>query len=182
VRKQIPWQALAVVVLAVLWLAYRWATVDPYETRVFDPGQEEIDVAEEELPVWADLPDLDLPEEPDLEGDLAEIRLERDRWRSEVAEVLKDVIADPYTGETTREGAQERLIGLTEKAGQEGKVERLLDSQGLGKAVCFLYSESAVVVMGGDSPEQDDLARIMDLVSGLTGLSWEAITVMGSGR
>lgn len=182
-RNKFPWQAAALVGLLVVWVAWRWIAPEPYETRVFDPegsGQEITTIGDTDIPTWVDLPAVGDVDDPILEGDLGEVRLERDRWRSEVLEALKGVISDPKTAETTRDTAQGRLIALTERAATETKLERLMGSQGLGKVLCILYDETAVVLVEGVTPQEAHLARLLDLVSGVTGLAWEQITVVGS--
>lgn len=179
-HRKAQWQVVALVLLAVLWLGWRWYSV--YDTRTFtapEAGNGEIEDGGE-IPAWADLPGLPEFETGD-ESDLASARLERERARSLIIEVLGGIAADPKTDEEMRREAQRRLIAMAEAAAREREIEQLLRSQGWEQVLCYVYPGSALIVTPAREITPAEAARIMDVVASVTALDWDDITVIAAG-
>lgn len=97
-------------------------------------------------------------------GFFTEFRLERDRVRDQQLQLLKELIANPKTGEKTRHNAQDKMLVITQNLGKELEVENLIKAKNYDDAVVFLREESAVVVIKAKKLQQDDVAKIADLV------------------
>ncbi len=178
------WQVTALVMLGVLWLSWRWVGMEWYDTRTYEPADDTAaDISDDgqEVPVWADI----VPEwpegDPEEVTDFTEARMERERSRSLIMEVLSDIVLDSKTDDLMRREAQHRLIALAEAHSAERETEQVLRAQGWGEVMCYVYPGSAVVVtrLGDLSPA--DSARVIDLVASVTGLGWDSITIISAG-
>lgn len=114
-------------------------------------------------------------------GFFTEFRLERDRVRDQQLQLLKELIANPKTGEKTRHNAQDKMLVITQNLGKELEVENLIKAKNFDDAVVFLQEESAVVVIKAKKLQEEDVFKIADLVKRSAAVKEDNIIVIPKG-
>ncbi len=133
-----------------------------------------------ETPVYSEVaagPDTDHPAEA---SSFVEMRLERERTRSMQVEILREIVNNPNSTAEAREQAQSRLMEISDKLAAESEAEQLIAAQDFDDALVYLLQEDALVLVKCDELDDTRVARIASVVSRVTGLSWENITVRRS--
>jgi stage III sporulation protein AH len=92
-------------------------------------------------------------------------RLTRDRIRSQRMEVLREIAGNPASSSETRDRAQQELMKITEQAGQEMELEKLVIARGVNDAVVLLQEKSATIIIGGRSLSGTDAEEIRELIA-----------------
>lgn len=92
-------------------------------------------------------------------------RLTRDRIRSQRMEVLREIAGNPASSSETRDRAQQELMKITEQAGKEMELEKLVVARGFKDAVVLLQERSATVILEGRSLSGTDAEKIRELVA-----------------
>lgn len=108
----------------------------------------------------------------------SEYRLERERTRSEQVERLNEIINNPNTSVDIRMKAQEDLLWFTNNLGKETKIETALLAKGFSDAVTVIESESVMVVVSSEGLREDEIARIADIVTFISGYNMEDIVIV----
>lgn len=92
-------------------------------------------------------------------------RLTRDRIRSQRMEVLREIAGNPASSSETRDRAQHELMKITEQAGKEMELEKLVVARGFKDAVVLIQDKSTTVIIQGRSLTSTDTEKIRDLVA-----------------
>lgn len=111
-----------------------------------------------------------------------ETRLEREKTRAERLQLLKDLAKEPDAKEEVRLDAQRQLLDLAGRMGREAEAESLVRAKGFSDALVFLHERGAVVVVKADRLGAADAARIADMASGATGVSFNEVKVIPYAR
>ncbi|MDA8213447.1 MAG: SpoIIIAH-like family protein [Clostridia bacterium] len=108
----------------------------------------------------------------------AEYRLERDRVRGRQVDNLREIVNNPKSvGETVKE-AQKRLLSLNENLTKELLVENMLKAKNYNDAIVFLQEGAVTVIVQAKELNQQDIAKISDLVSRTTGKSAQEMVII----
>lgn len=107
-----------------------------------------------------------------------EYRLERDRIRSQEIQMLKGLLDHPNSSAEARNEAQRRLIRLTEYMDQEMQLEALLEAKGYPEAAVFIQPSTVNVVVRASKLEDQDVARIGELVARTTGRRTDEVIII----
>ncbi|KAB2951675.1 SpoIIIAH-like family protein [Heliorestis acidaminivorans] len=119
----------------------------------------------------------------DLQGSLqnhnffAEYRIERERNRSQQIELLREIVNNSHSADSTRQEAQETLLSMTDLMRKELEAEKIIIAQGHQDAVVLIQPESVSVVVSKESTD-DSKSKIIDIVSSITGRAPSAIAIM----
>jgi len=108
----------------------------------------------------------------------SEYRLERERTRSEQAERLNEVINNLNSSEDIRLKAQEELLWFTTNIGKEIKIENALLAKGFTDAISVIEKESVMVVVPSEGLRDDEIARIADIVTMISGCKMEEVVIV----
>ena len=118
-------------------------------------------------------------EEKELKDNFfSEYRLERERTRSEQVERLNEVINNPNSSEDIRLKAQEELLWFTNNMGKEIKIENALLAKGFTDAISVIEKESVMVVVPSEGLRDDEIARIADIVTMISGCKMEDVVIV----
>jgi stage III sporulation protein AH len=148
-----------------------------------DPGQTvagpEVMVTPEYLPEEIPAPESVAAEQPsDRENFFVEYRLERERTRGKQMEMLREIIANPATGQEAREVAQNKLLAMGEFMTGELELESMIRAKGFNEVAVFLKETGVTVIVRADQLSPGEAGRIMDLVVRETGLGQEKIIII----
>jgi stage III sporulation protein AH len=160
---------LLVTVVAVWWLV--------------EVNRDMIDIVSRDAPY---VPSIVSETEPDPESwDLdqfkaffVEYRLQRDRVRAKEVEMLNDMIDNDNVSPEAKRKAEEQLLDIIELMEHELMVENMLKAHGYKDAVFFLKDGKVNVVVQADALGEQEFLQIVEMVSGVTGVAMEQITVV----
>lgn len=107
-----------------------------------------------------------------------EARLERERTRSQEADILQRIVDDPQSSGDARQKAEQALLAIARKAEEEGDAEAILKAKGYDDAIVFLADASATVVLKTFGLTPSDVAVAADAVGRAAGLPAEDVNVV----
>jgi stage III sporulation protein AH len=105
-----------------------------------------------------------------------EYRLERDKLRSERAEILRESIKSAKTDET-RQTAQAAILRTIQEKQQETEMENLIKARGFSDALVFIRDNTVNAVIKTPSLARDDVLQVADIISKVSGVKTEDITI-----
>lgn len=120
-----------------------------------------------------------LPGQLDLDGEsyFADHRITRDQLAAAQREEFQTVMNDEKTDAETRKLVQQRYLALGEQEAKAKQAEQLIKARGYQDAAVSITEESAAVVVKGESVSQAQFVWIADIVSQVTGIRSDRITV-----
>lgn len=121
-----------------------------------------------------------LPGHLDLDGEsyFADHRITRDQLAAAQREEYLTVMNDAKTDAETRKYVQQRYLALGAMEGKAKQAEQLIKARGYqDAAVSITEEESAAVVVKAPTISQAQFVQIVDLVSQVTGIRSDRITV-----
>ena len=107
-----------------------------------------------------------------------EYRLERDKSRSEQINIYREMINNPNTDEATKKEAQKKMLNLTEKMEKELEIESLIRARGYKDALAYIHDEAVDVIIQTDGLNDNDVAKIGDIIVKTTGFDFEDVTII----
>lgn len=124
--------------------------------------------------------DLAKKEQPSKEGEnfFVEYRIERDQARSEQINLLREMINNPNSDKKLKAKAQSKLLDLTNNIEEEMEIESLIRARGYQDGIAFIHNKSVEVIVASESLNQQDVAKIGDLITNTTGINLEDITII----
>jgi stage III sporulation protein AH len=105
-----------------------------------------------------------------------EYRLERDKIRSERTDLLRDILINAKNNDA-REQIQYVILQMTAEKKIESEMENLIKSKGFGDALVFVRENSVSAIVKASSLSKEEVARVADVVSRISGARAENITV-----
>lgn len=104
-------------------------------------------------------------------------RTERSEVRAKEIEYLRSMINGENTDSDSLADAQTRLLELVGNMEKEFTIESRIRSKGFLDAAATLCSDSASIVVDGDSLTDEEVARILDIVMSETELPASAVKI-----
>ena len=113
-------------------------------------------------------------------GYFASARLNRQQARDSALELLQQAAADANAQQDIIDEANASIQTMAALTMSEAQVENLVTAKGYGDCVCFINDNSASVVVSSteNGLNENDVAKIMEIVKEETGLSAEKIKVI----
>ncbi|MFZ3170683.1 MAG: SpoIIIAH-like family protein [Carboxydocellales bacterium] len=108
----------------------------------------------------------------------AEYRLERDRVRGQQVDNLREIVNNPKSVVETIREAQKRLLSLNENLSKELLVENMLRAKHYNDAIVFLQDGAVTVIVQAKELNQQDIAKIADLITRTTGKSAQEMVII----
>jgi stage III sporulation protein AH len=105
-----------------------------------------------------------------------EYRLERDKLRSERSEILRESIKSAKT-EDARQTAQTAILRTIQEKQQETEMENLIRARGFADALVFIRDNAVNAVVKAPSLTRDDVIQIAEVISKVSGVKTEDITI-----
>ena len=128
-----------------------------------------------------DQPD-DQPKESGTPGTgyFASARLNRQQARDSALALLQQAAADEKAQQAVVDEANASIQTMAALTLSEAKVENLITAKGYGDCVCFINDNSASVVVSSteNGLNENDVAKIVEIVKEETGLAASKITVI----
>lgn len=178
-RKRLVWLAVLMIWVGMVSAVVVYQATDGRMIYHYTDG-EPLEQMEEEVEAIEAL--ATRMEEEDIARDedfFVEFRLERDRSRSQQLDLLRELVASPETEREILEESQRRIIVVTERMEKEMEVESLIRARGYQDALAFIHGDSIdIIVLNPDLLKEDDVARIADTASRVTGFPYEEITIL----
>lgn len=113
-------------------------------------------------------------------GYFATARLNRQQARDSALELLQKAAGEDGAGEDAVAQANEAIQTMAAYTMSEAQMENLVTAKGYGDCVCFLNENSVSVVVSAtaDGLDEQDIARIVEIVMEETGLSADRIKII----
>lgn len=105
-----------------------------------------------------------------------EYRLERDKLRSERAELLRESIKNANT-EERRQAAQENVLKMVQEKQRETEMESLIKAKGFADVLVFCRQDSVSAVVKANSLSQDEVVQVADVIGRISQVKQENITI-----
>ena len=115
-------------------------------------------------------------------GYFGSFRDQRSKLRAEEIDYLRTILNSANSDGDAVADARERLVELVGSMEKEFTIESLIRSKGFLDAAATLRSGSATVVINGETLTDEEVARILDIVMGETGLPASAIKISLGGE
>ncbi|MDW7651453.1 MAG: SpoIIIAH-like family protein [Bacillota bacterium] len=168
-KRMITLVVLLVTVVAVYWLV--------------EVNREMIDIVSPDDPY---VPSIVNDPEPDPENwDIdqfkaffVEYRLQRDRVRATEKEMLNEMINNENVSPEAKREAEEQILDLVELMEDELMVENMLKAHGYKDAVFFFKDGMVNVVVQSEALGEQEFMQIAEMVSSVTGVTMDRITVV----
>lgn len=105
-------------------------------------------------------------------------RLSRDKIRAESIDRLYGIINNQMTESSIRTEAQEEIMSIGKISEKELQIEGLIQSKGFDDALVFLSSEDIKIVVSTDELTEQEMVKILDIVTSETSIEADNIKIM----
>lgn len=105
-------------------------------------------------------------------------RLERDKARQEQINNYRDMVNNPNTDPSVKKTAQEAMLRLTQHIENEMEIESLIRTRGFKDALAYMHESSIDLIIQTDGLTETEAAKIGDIVTRITDLRVEDITII----
>ena len=109
-----------------------------------------------------------------------DMKMTREKQRNDLSEELNEIISNPSTTDKSREEASNMKLQLVKYQEIELKIENLLSAKGFENALVYIGEDNVNVVVNKEDLTKSEAAKIFDLVSEQTGVSYDKIKLMNS--
>ena len=109
-----------------------------------------------------------------------DMKMTREKQRNDLSEELNEIINNPSTTDKSREEASNMKLQLVKYQETELKIENLLSAKGFENALVYIGEDNVNVVVNKEDLTKSEAAKIFDLVSEQTGVSYDKIKLMNS--
>ena len=111
---------------------------------------------------------------------IVDMKMTREKQRNSLTEQLNEIINNPSTTDKSREEASNMKLQLVKYQETELKIENLLSAKGFENALVYIGEDNVNVVVNKEDLTKSEAAKIFDLVSEQTGVSYDKIKLMNS--
>ena len=113
-------------------------------------------------------------------GYFATARLNRQQARDNALELLQQAASDEKADQTMVDEANASIQVMAAYTMSEAQIENLITAKGYGDCICFINAESASVVVSSTESglNENDIAKIVEIVQEETGLSANNIKII----
>ena len=113
-------------------------------------------------------------------GYFATARLNRQQARDNALELLRQAAADEKADQTVVDEANNTIQVMAAYTMSEAQIENLVTAKGYGDCICFINDSSISVVVSSTERglNENDIAKIVEIVQEETGLSAESIKII----
>ena len=107
-----------------------------------------------------------------------DMKMTREKQRNDLAQELDEIINNPSTTDKSREEASNMKLQLVKFQETELKIENLLSAKGFENALVYIGENNVNVVVNKEDLSNSEAAKIFDLVSEQSGVSYDQIKLM----
>ncbi|MCY0864934.1 MAG: SpoIIIAH-like family protein [Sulfobacillus sp.] len=113
-----------------------------------------------------------------LENYFVNFRMQRDRLMSQEIATLESLVKNPAISQSAKSEAAQTMVRDTEELKQEMRIEGLLSGRGFPLAAATVTQNQVVVVVAAQSLTSQDVAKIADTATTVTGLPPEDVVIL----
>lgn len=107
-----------------------------------------------------------------------EYRLERDRTRSQQVDLLREIVNNQNSSESTKKEAQARMLAISQAIETEMKLENLIRAENFKDSVVFVQDKSVTVIVQIPMLTAMDRQKITSITSRITGLDEQNVVII----
>ena len=107
-----------------------------------------------------------------------DMKMTREKQRNDLSQELDEIINNPSTTDKSREEASNMKLQLVKFQETELKIENLLSAKGFENALVYIGENNVNVVVNKEDLSNSEAAKIFDLVSEQSGVSYDQIKLM----
>ena len=107
-----------------------------------------------------------------------DMKMTREKQRNDLSQELDEIINNPSTTDKSREEASNMKLQLVKFQETELKIENLLSAKGFENAFVYIGENNVNVVVNKEDLSNSEAAKIFDLVSEQSGVSYDQIKLM----
>lgn len=111
---------------------------------------------------------------------ILDMKMTREKQRNNLSEELNEMINNPSTTDKSREEASNMKLQLVKYQETELKIENLLSAKGFENALVYIGEDNVNVIVNKEDLSKSEAAKIFDLVSEQSGVSYDQIKLMNS--
>ena len=100
----------------------------------------------------------------------SEARLEREIGRSQSVASLQTIVQDTSTSAEGRAMAEQEMVKISRLSETESNVESIICAKGFEDAVLYIREDSATVIVKTEGLSEEDVTKIVDVITGQTGI------------
>jgi choline dehydrogenase-like flavoprotein len=113
-----------------------------------------------------------------LENYFVNFRMQRDRLMSQEIATLESLVKNPAISQSAKSEAAQTMVRDTEELKQEMRIEGLLSGRGFPLAAATVTQNQVVVVVAAQTLTSQDVAKIADTATTVTGLPPEDVVIL----
>lgn len=111
---------------------------------------------------------------------ILDMKMTREKQRNDLSQELNEIINNPSTTDKSREEASNMKLKLVKYQENELKIENLLSAKGFENALVYIGENNVNVVVNKQDLSKSEAARIFNLVSEQSKVSYDQIKLMNS--
>lgn len=108
----------------------------------------------------------------------SQAKLNRQKSRDEVTEMVKGILADTAASESAKQEAIKQAAALAKTIQQESNMENLIKAKGFSECLVFINGDECSVIVNAGSLKEESAINIKDIVAGQGGLSLEKLKIV----
>ncbi len=113
---------------------------------------------------------------------ILDMKMTREKQRNKLVQDLNEMINNPSTSEESRKEASNMKLQIVKDQETELKIENLLSTKGFENALVYIGDEKVNIVTSEEKLEQEDAAKIFDLVAEQANVKYENIKLMNNNK
>lgn len=108
----------------------------------------------------------------------AQAKLNRQKSRDEVTEMVKGILADTASSESAKQEAIKQAANLAKTIQQESNMENLIKAKGFSECLVFINGDECSVIVSPGNLKEQTAINIKDIVASQGSLSLEKLKIV----
>ncbi len=113
-----------------------------------------------------------------VKDEFAEMKIERDKSKSESMAVFREIVENEKTTQEAREKAQADLAASAKSAETERMLEALLEAKNFKDTIVYISGDNVNIIVKTDGLVPSEAAKIKDIVIENTGFSADSVKIV----
>ena len=108
----------------------------------------------------------------------SQAKINRQKSRDEVTEMVKGILADTASSEQAKQEAIKQAATLAKTIQQESNIENLIKAKGFSECLVFINGEECSVIVNPGSLKEESAITIKDIVAGQSGIALDKLKIV----